>query len=228
MSLPAEPHTMRRLCKLGVVFDLDGTLADTLEDLAGSVNRVLERQGFPTHPLDAYRTMVGNGIRTLCQRALGPRGEDPALVDEVTARMREEYRAHHLDHTRLYPGIADLLEDLRDRSVWLGVATNKPHDSAITMIFNLCGVATFDRILGQQPDLPLKPDPTMALRLLDSAGLPPARCLFVGDSDIDMITARAARMRAVGVSWGFRTEAELRGAGADVMIDHPRQLLDHL
>ncbi len=207
-----------------VIFDLDGTLLDSLGDIAGAMNEVLERHGFPAHPLDRYRFFVGEGMDRLVRRALPP-GVDDATVERVTADMRAAYARRATRTTRPYPGIPELLDDLTARRIPLGILTNKPHEPAVAMVRELLGRWNFSTVQGACDGLPKKPDPAGALRVAEALGVPPRACLYVGDTGTDMRTACAAGMLPVGVLWGFRPREEIEEAGARVLIARPEELL---
>jgi phosphoglycolate phosphatase len=209
-----------------VIFDLDGTLVDTLADIGHAMNYILEQFGLPGHDLDAYRYFVGDGIRQLVQRAVGEARAD--LHDAVLNAYRPYLIEHSADRADLYDGMADLLDALTGRAIPFAVLSNKPHDSVLAVQRQLLSRWDFAAVQGQVDGVPHKPDPTLALRVADELNTPPARCVFVGDTRIDMQTARNARMFAVGALWGFRDRAELEQHGADVVIDHPMQLIDVL
>lgn len=206
-----------------VIFDLDGTLADTLDDLAASMNHALARFGLPGHDRSAYRQFVGQGADVLAQRAAGFGHED--IVADLLAHFKQHYAEHCFDRTALYPGIADLLDGLTERGVRLAVLSNKPHPGTVQMVERLLGRWHFDAVVGQQDDLPRKPDPASARRVAGMIDVAEAHCLFVGDSSTDMQTARSAGMTAIGALWGFRDRAELEATGAHTVIAHPMQLL---
>lgn len=208
------------------IFDMDGTLLDTLEDLAAAVNGALEQHGLPCHPHQAVRRFVGAGMPTLVRRALpGDRRRDPRLLAAVLAATRQNYRRGWAQNTRPYPGIDATLDELTDRGVALAVLSNKPHDFARDMARRLLGRWRFEEVRGASPGGPLKPDPAAALEIAASLGLAPKRIVFVGDSGADVKTALAAGMLPVGVSWGFRSSRSLLAAGARMVLDSPRELL---
>ena len=211
-----------------VIFDFDGTLLDTLRDLAESVNTVLSRSGFPEHSLEAYRHFVGEGIEELARRVLPEGHRDEATITRILTDVREEYRQRWPNHTRPYEGIPELLDALTARRVKMAIVTNKPDDSTRTMAARLLPRWKFDVIVGATTDLPRKPDPKGALEAARHLRLPARAFLYVGDSDIDMKTANAAGMYPVGVLWGFRTADELVKNGAKVLIRKPLELLDLL
>ena len=211
-----------------VVFDLDGTLADTAEDLSDAMNRVLRGRGFAVHDVDAYKQMVGKGIRNLVTVALPPGARDEATVTACNDELLADYGEHCLVKTRLYPGITELLGALKAEGIPLAVFSNKAEDLTRRIVGALTAPGVFVAVVGARAGRPLKPDPTPALRLAELLGSAPARVAYVGDSDTDMRTAVAAGMQPVGVSWGFRSPAELVEHGAAVVLDHPTQLLDLL
>jgi phosphoglycolate phosphatase len=206
-----------------VVFDFDGTLADTLRDIADAVNHALSKLGFPTHPVSRYRDWVGDGLARLCRRAMAGKRTDRS--DDVTKWAGAYYREHSLDHTALYPGVPELLDELKRREIPLGILSNKPHDFTVRMADALCARWRFEAVEGCGDDALRKPDPRVALQICAEMGVEPSRTVFVGDTAIDIATARNAEMVSVGVTWGFRDRAELRDAGADHIIDVPGELL---
>ncbi|MEM7602187.1 MAG: HAD family hydrolase [Verrucomicrobiota bacterium] len=210
-----------------VIFDLDGTLLDTLQDLADSGNAVLEARGFPTHPTDAYRTFIGNGMMNLV-RDIFPEGHRPELGEE-TDQVLAEYRAAYGDRwqntTVIFPGIANLLDELKQRGIPIGVLSNKAHDFTEKCVEAFLNDWTWDVVLGAREGVPKKPDPAGAIEAAGRVGFTPSDCYFIGDSDVDMMTAVNAAMHAVGVSWGFRPVAELQEAGAEAILDEPLELM---
>ncbi len=206
----APSVTVRR--PRGVIFDLDGTLADSLADIGAAMNRTLRAHGFPEHPLDAYRTFVGEGVRKLAERAL-PAGTE-ALRDAFIAAYQTDYAEHLLDATRLFPGIPEVLDRLAAASVPVAVLSNKPDVPTRRLVEALCARWRFRAVNGERPGVPRKPDPASALELADLLAAPPEEIAFVGDTSVDMLTARAASMRPVGVLWGFRPK-EVLASGAE-------------
>ncbi|MFW6051383.1 MAG: HAD family hydrolase [Myxococcota bacterium] len=205
----------------GVLFDLDGTLADTLDDIAGAMNHVLRERGMPTHGRDAYRDFVGSGVEALVRRAAPSADADPA---ELTRAFRARYGKHMFDRTRPYPGVPDALRDLASRGVPMAVLSNKPHEPTRAMVARLFPEVPFREVRGARPGATLKPDPASALELAEVLGLAPAEVAYVGDTKIDMETACRAGMVPVGVLWGFRRRDELEAHGARRLLHHPRDL----
>ena len=209
-----------------VIFDLDGTLVDTLEDIGDAMNRVLVAEGAPAHGYEDYRYLIGRGLLNLAEQALPADRRDPATVGRCYERMIADYSANSLVKTRPYEGVPELLRGLRDAGVPLAVFSNKSHDLTLRIVQALLDQAHFVEVRGARPGAPLKPDPAVALDLAAGLGAAPRLVACVGDSSVDMQTAVAAGMPAVGVSWGFRTEAELREHGAAVVIHRPLELLE--
>lgn len=204
-----------------MLFDLDGTLADTLTDLANAVNHALTQLGCPTHPIAEYRYFVGDGARNLILRALPP--DRASLVEEGLALMRAHYEAHCFDHTRLYPGIRELVTALRNRP--LAVFSNKPDAFTKRMVDHFFPDHPFTVVRGHLPHMPIKPDPAVALQIAAEVGVPAEHWLYLGDTNTDMRTARAAGMFAVGALWGFREREELLAAGAQELVARPADVL---
>jgi phosphoglycolate phosphatase len=215
--------------KKAVIFDLDGTLVDSLDDLAESMNTVLLGQGFPPQPVDAYRLYVGDGVVNLVRRALPPRAAaEPALVERCSRAMREVYAKRWSEKTRPYPGVPDLLRELGRRGIRMAVLTNKPHETAVAVVDHFLGSRTFQAVQGARDGLPRKPDPAGARELLKVLQTRAEAALFVGDTGTDMDTARAAGIASVGVLWGFRAREELDDHGAGHLIERPEELLERV
>lgn len=208
-----------------VIFDLDGTLLDTLEDLGTSVNRVLSGRGFGTHPLGAFRWFVGDGSRMLMTRALPEDQRSPQIIESCLAALLADYNQNWHHQTRPYDGIEALLGALTRLGKTLSVVTNKPHRFTGRMVAHYFPNVVFQAVLGQQDGIAKKPDPIQALAAAQAMGVAPEACLFLGDSGVDMETARRAGMLGVGAAWGFRPVDELRDAGAKHIIAHPLDLL---
>lgn len=208
-----------------VIFDLDGTLLDTLEDLSDAANAVLAQFGFPVHPTAAFRQMVGRGLRVLVTEALPEASRASDTVQRVHDALDGYLRGHPVTKTKPYPEVPELLSSLQNAGIAMGILTNKPDALTHLVVARLLGRWPFVGVYGQRENVPRKPDPTVAIALSSQMGSAPARTLFVGDSDVDMETARAARMTAVGAAWGFRGADELRAAGAEHLISGPLELL---
>ena len=217
------PRTSRRFD--GILFDLDGTLVDTLEDLADAMDRVLRSQGLPGHGRAEYQRMVGHGIRQLVSAALPADRRDERTIDRCFVLMMADYGEHDLVKTHLYADVPESVTALRAAGLKLAVLSNKADEPTQRIVAALFADGVFDAVAGARPGVPLKPDPAGALLAAARLGLEPGRMLYVGDSPTDVRTAIAAGMTPVGVSWGFRTRGELAEAGASVVLDHPRELL---
>lgn len=211
-----------------VLFDLDGTLVDSLEDIAESMNFVLCSMGFPEHSSSVYRSFVGDGVGLLARRALPQAARDDATIAACVARMREVYRERFLLRTRPYPGIAGLLDALAARGLRLAVLSNKPDDLTVALVAALFGKWHFDPVFGERAGVPRKPDPSGALEVAARLGVAPASVVYLGDTPTDVRTALAAGMKAVGVAWGFRDAAELAEAGATAVLSSPIDALTQI
>ena len=210
--------------KKAVLFDLDGTLVDTIRDIAAALNAMLERQGLPAQDLDGVRGMVGWGVRQLVAQAVP--GADAETLTALTAEVMEHYARFPVVHSTAYPGIPELLAALRARGIATAVLTNKPHPLALVTVARIFPQHPFELVLGDRPEVPHKPDPAAALEICKALGIEPGEALFVGDSEVDVQTAHNAGMACVGVIWGFRGEAELRRAGAEVLVERAEQILE--
>lgn len=208
----------------GVIFDFDGTLVDTLDDLGDSMNQSLSDLGLPTHPLSAYRYFVGQGIRNLVKNASS--GADGETQAKVLIRMLEHYRENWHNKTRPYTGIPGVLTKLRESGLKLAILSNKPDDFTQIMAEHFFPGGLFDIVRGETSEIPRKPDPAGALLIAEQLGLPSAEILYLGDTNTDMKTGLSAGMFTVGVTWGFRPVQELRHAGAQATIDRAEQILD--
>jgi phosphoglycolate phosphatase len=211
-----------------ILFDLDGTLLDTLEDIAVAANAALAQAGHPQQDVEAYRYFVGEGVQVLFSRALPPDARTPEMIRQCADVFREVYRKQWDVHTRPYPGIAELLKELVKRSVRMAVLSNKPHEATVRCIEKMLGEFPFEVVLGQRDGTPRKPDPAGAWEIADAMQLPPASFAFLGDTATDMQTAVRANMYPLGVLWGFRPREELLQHGAKSLIAQPRELLDVL
>jgi len=210
-----------------IIFDLDGTLLDTLEDLGLSVNAVLKEHGYPAHPLQAYRYFIGDGVEALVKRALPPAAADKpgqAQLNELVEAAREEYRRRWADHTRVYPEVPELLDFLEERKIPKAIFSNKPHEFTVLTVQQLLGPWHFEMVQGAVPGLPRKPDPAGVLAVARKLEVEPRQVVYLGDSRIDMEAAAAAGMYPVGALWGFRDAAELREGGAKMLAQSPLQL----
>jgi phosphoglycolate phosphatase len=212
-----------------VLFDLDGTLLDSLDDLADSMNAVLSRLGFAQHDRDAYKYFIGDGMINLVRRALpeAARGQE-LMVTKGLEAMREDYGRRWKARTRPYEGVPELLDALTTRGIKLTVLSNKPDDFTRIAVSELLPSWKFDAVIGERPRVPKKPDPAAAVEIAAQLELSPGSFLFLGDTGTDMETANSAGMVAIGALWGFRKADELLQSGAKVLIEHPLDLLKHL
>lgn len=215
-----------------IIFDLDGTLADTLADIGAVVNRALSRRGFPEHSISEYRFLVGKGLRRLVADALpveegSPRGRElKALIDELHDEVVKAYAADPVVKTTVYPGVPELLAALKERRVPAAVLSNKVHAITEAVVTSLFPANSFIAVLGETERFPRKPDPASAAHLAGLLGFRNEEVLFVGDSEIDVALAKAAGMPFAGAAWGFRGEAILRAAGADFVLKSPAEILE--
>lgn len=207
---------------------MDGTLLDTLDDIADSTNAALKRMGCPAHPTEAYKLFVGDGIVAQARRALPEGMRDDATVARCVEEIRGEYGRRWADKTRPYEGIPDLLDALSARGVKLVVLSNKPDDFTRAMVAGLLPRWRFDAVVGSRPDAPVKPDPTVALEIALQLCVRPEDFFYVGDTNVDMHTAVGAGMYPVGALWGFRTREELIAAGARLLVEKPMDALNLL
>lgn len=208
-----------------LIFDLDGTLLDTVADLADACNRVLAEAGFPVYPQEQYRKFVGNGIAKLIERAIPAESHSPELAEKLRLRFLEHYTANIDTLTRPYPGIPELLARLHVQGVKLAVASNKFQQGTESLVAKFFPDIPFVAVLGQRTGIPVKPDPAIVREIIALAGVAPQETLYIGDSDVDMLTARNAGVDSVGVSWGFRGEKELLASGAGTIAHHPSEIL---
>ena len=208
-----------------IIFDLDGTLLNTLEDIGNAVNRVLSSNGYPTHPVNRYRSFVGNGWEMLIKRALPDFGSSCEKVNICVEESLAEYSRTWDVTTAPYAGIPELLDKLTQKGIQLAVLSNKPHVFARQYVDKLLAAWTFEKIIGVSGRFPGKPDPAGALSILTELDLNTEDCLFIGDSGVDMQTAAAVGIFSVGAAWGFRPEAELLENGCRFLAKHPLDVL---
>lgn len=209
-----------------IIFDLDGTILNTLEDLAAATNWVCARHGWPAHEVEEYKYFVGNGASKLLSRVV-PDGVE--LTDELHRQLLEEftqrYNAHKEDKTTVYAGMPQALRRLKEAGLTLAVLSNKPHGAAYPVVERYYP-GIFDAVQGAVDNLPVKPDPTLLHRLMGELGATTGDTLFVGDSNVDIRTAKNGGLTGCGVLWGFRTRAELEAEGADFIVDTPAELAE--
>ncbi|HSW57867.1 MAG TPA: HAD family hydrolase [Dehalococcoidales bacterium] len=216
------------MSKKAVLFDLDGTLLDTLQDLAEAVNQGLESLGLPQHEIAAYRYFVGEGREEMVRKALPDSRRDAFSMAHMLDFVNRYYHLHWKDHTHPYEGIPELLDSLNGKGIPMSVFSNKPQEFTTQCISGLLSGWNFTHVLGASDEVPKKPDCTAALRIASDLGIKPGDFLYLGDSGVDMQTALRAGMYGVGALWGFRTRQELMANGARALIHHPLELIDLL
>jgi phosphoglycolate phosphatase len=209
----------------GVIFDLDGTLVNSLDDIADSMNKVLKVNGFPSHDTQAYKYFIGNGLRNLVRRALPEQANAEDLVSKYFDLMMEEYRSHCVNKTRPYEGITELLDELTLRKIKLAVFSNKVDELTKRVVAELLPDYRFEMVIGNCREIPRKPNPMGAMLISKKLRISPQKLTYMGDTGVDMQTARSAGMYAVGVLWGFRTSEELIANGANQLLAHPQDFL---
>lgn len=209
-----------------VIFDLDGTLLDTIRDLAEAANHTLDQLSLPKHSLEAYRNMVGNGIEKLLERAMPQEERNPDIILMALKIFKDYYNSHLTDYSVPYPGIREMLKDLSARGINLAVTSNKYQEAVTEIITTVFPEIEFKAILGKQEGIPAKPDPSIVFEVLAKVPTPKAEVLYVGDSGVDMETAMRACVESVGVTWGFRPVRELRAANADHIVNSPADIVD--
>lgn len=210
--------------KKTIIFDLDGTLIDSLEDIAVCMNKVLEELNLPIHKIDDYKYFVGSGVDVLVNNALKDSSQE--IKNKVLERFKKEYDQQLHAKTKPYAGIYELLDELKKLDYNLAVLSNKPHDFTVAYINYLFKDYNFKEVHGQKKEVPKKPDPIGAINIAKALNIPCSEIFFVGDTMVDMQTAKSANMKAIGVLWGFRDEEELLTNGADFIVKHPLEILE--
>lgn len=211
-----------------VIFDLDGTLLNTIADLAAATNQALQHYGYPTHEVEAYRFFVGNGINKLFERALPETERTEENILKIRSRFVPYYDTHNADLSRPYPGIPELLRTLQQKGVKIAVASNKYQAATRKLIAHYFPEINFVEVLGQREGIPAKPDPCIVHDIIAKAGVKQEEALYVGDSNVDMQTAHNAGVTAVGVAWGFRPRTELEALHPAHIIENAEELLSFL
>ena len=213
--------------KKAVIFDLDGTLSDTIASIKYCADRAVGPFGCGPFTQRQYQYFVGDGAANLIRRALAAGGdEDPAHFEEAYAAYREIFRENCMYQVKPYEGIPQLLRDLKEKGLRIAVLSNKPHEESVSVVETLFGKGCFDFIQGQQEGIAIKPSPEGVFRILDVFGLTAEDILYLGDTATDMKTGKRAGAFTLGALWGFRDREELKGGGADAVIEHPSQVLD--
>lgn len=208
-----------------VIFDLDGTLVNTIEDLANATNHALTTLGFPTHAIPSYRNMVGNGVTKLLERALPEEARSIRMIEAMRTNFRQYYDEHLYDTSTPYPGIPELLLELTEREISCAVASNKYQSAVDRIISHFFSSTPWVAVFGHNDGVPVKPDPSIVFEVLAKHPTPKANTLYVGDSNIDIETARRACVDGCGVTWGFRTRQELVTACAPHIVNTPDDIL---
>ena len=208
-----------------IIFDLDGTLLNTLTDISNSVNRVLSKHFFPIHSTDAYRYFIGDGGMTLIERALPQNQRNPKTIQICHTEFTHDYGQNWHNESAAYDGISEMLDALCARNIRFSILSNKPHDFTLKCVEAYLGQWPFEIVFGHQKKIPKKPDPAGALLISQKMGISPSEFLYLGDSSVDMKTACAAGMFPVAALWGFRTKKELIKAGANAILNHPMEIL---
>lgn len=209
--------------KQACIFDLDGTLTDTLDSITYSVNGTMERMDLPTITREQCKNFVGFGAKVLIEKTLLCVDGKTERLEEAMAIYREIFQEYCTYQVRPYDGVVEALRILREKGIHLAVLSNKPHQQTLKVVEEIFGSELFEVVCGQQEGIPRKPDPTAAKQIAKGFGLTEQECLYIGDSDVDMQTGKAAKMRTVGVTWGFRSREVLREHGADVLVESPRE-----
>ena len=214
---------------LAAIFDMDGTLINSLEDLADSVNEAMDHYGFAHHTLEEYRYFVGNGARKLIKRSIPKdKAQDEDFVSEVLYYYNSCYERHLTNKTKPYEGIIELLQKLQALKIPLGVCTNKQQFAADEIVSAMFPAKMFDAVIGDSKGLPRKPDPTKVLKIAAQFKVEPNQVAYFGDTSVDMETAHNAGFLSVGVTWGFRPKSELIESGAEILINHPSEIWQYV
>jgi len=209
-----------------ILFDLDGTLLDTLTDIANAANAGLKLLDFPTHPIESYRRFVGDGAGCLARRVLPEDHQDDETVERCRVAIADEYAKCWADKTKPYPGVPELLAELQARGVPMAVLSNKPHDATRTVVEGYFPDCHFQVVRGALPSVPVKPNPAGAIQIAEELDILPGRFVYLGDTDTDMRTAVAAGMFPAGALWGFRTAGELSANGAKTLLKTPQEVVN--
>lgn len=205
------------------IFDLDGTLVNSVEDLANAVNYGLQQMGYPLHPLNDFYQFVGNGVPKLCQRAL-PQTASQDEVDHLISIFNGYYQEHCVENTKAYPGMMEALNQMRAAGMQLTVASNKTAEFSQKIVHQIFGTQIFTQILGGNVTRPKKPAPDILLEMMEICHVTNAQTVMIGDSNVDIQTANNANIESIGCTWGFRGEEELQRAGATCLIHAPDAL----
>lgn len=206
-----------------VIFDLDGTLLDTIEDLANACNYALSTLGYEVHDVDKYKRFVGNGRYKLIERILPEAKRNQEIINETLGLFDQYYGEHMVDMTKPYEGVIEIIDRLIDKEIKLAIVSNKPHEFTTEVTKKYFG-NSFEIVYGQRDGYPVKPDPKTVFEVVNSLDVDLKNCVYVGDSDVDIKTAKNAGVKSVGVAWGFRGQGELEKAGADYIAKSAEEL----
>lgn len=206
-----------------LIFDLDGTLVDSLPGIAGSLNRTLAAHGLPVHSERMVRSFIGNGLRHLIESA-APQGAPPQWIEALLTYYRADYQLNWQSGSHVYPGIQHMLSEFQRAGMPMAVLSNKTHAFTVEMVRTLFPLVHFTKVLGQREGIPHKPHPAGLLQISRELGIDPERCFMIGDSTIDMRTARAAGARGIGVAWGYHEREALAAEGPAAIIEKPSEL----
>ena len=210
-----------------IIFDLDGTLLNTIEDLANACNYALTTLGYKTHEVEKYKTFVGNGRYKLVERMLPEDRRDMENIEKALKLFDTYYEKHMIDMTKPYDGIMEMLDSLINRGINIAVVSNKPHEFTTEVVKNYFR-DRFKVVYGHKKNTKEKPDPWAVLEVIEEFNVNKDECLYIGDSEIDINTAKNAGVKSVGVEWGFRGKGELEAAGANYIVNKPEQILEIL
>ena len=213
--------------KKAIFFDIDGTLLNTIEDLANACNYALTTLGYKTHEVEKYKTFVGNGRYKLVERMLPEDRRDMENIEKALKLFDTYYEKHMIDMTKPYDGIMEMLDSLINRGINIAVVSNKPHEFTTEVVKNYFG-DRFKVVYGHKKNTKEKPDPWAVLEVIEEFNVNKDECLYIGDSEIDINTAKNAGVKSVGVEWGFRGKGELEAAGANYIVNKPEQILEIL
>lgn len=209
-----------------IIFDLDGTLLNTIDDICDSLNIALESEGYKTYNSEETKAFVGSGVKIMVERALGNQVYTDEIFEKIRQIYMKEYEVRQAIKTHPYDGIIELLVELKKIGIKIGLLSNKPHQDTLRVVNHYFGLDKFDVVLGQREGVPIKPDPTALFELIELLKTSKDNCLFVGDSDVDMKTASNGNVNKIGVLWGFRTLKDLKDNNADYIVSSPREIIE--
>ncbi len=208
------------------IFDMDGTTVNTINSIAYFGNRALNMYGLESYDTDAYKIMIGNGARTLVERMIAGRNGDSDTFEKVLKEYNTSYDNDFMYLTESYPGIVDMLKNLKDKGIKVAIVSNKPHSTALKVSDELFGDKLIDICSGAKEGVPLKPDPIAVINVMKELGVTPEECLYVGDTAVDMKTGKSAGIYTIGVLWGFRSREEMEENGADIIVKDPAEIYE--